>query len=160
MTQISRSRRRKPGRRCCRTTASRSSRVVTSRGSTTSTPAPVSSLPSIRASGWGCERAIRHCLARLRTCLHGRQPFCPGYSHCQTSQMPLRGSGGDENGRLTLDVRITSCPAWAIFKGRTHFTTAHTRSLAERSLASGSGCAWLAPACSVARSTNARRTLG
>jgi hypothetical protein len=31
--------------------------------------------------------------------------------------MPLGGSGGDENGRLTLDARITSCPAWAIFKG-------------------------------------------
>jgi hypothetical protein len=29
--------------------------------------------------------------------------------------MPLRGSGGDENGRLTLEVRITSCPASAIF---------------------------------------------
>src|SRR5258707_1014759 len=34
--------------------------------------------------------------------------------------MPLRGSGGDENGRLTLDARITSCPAWAIFKGRSY----------------------------------------
>jgi hypothetical protein len=29
--------------------------------------------------------------------------------------MPLRGSGGNENGRLTLEARITSCPAWAIF---------------------------------------------
>jgi hypothetical protein len=38
--------------------------------------------------------------------------------HSQTSQMPLGGSGGDENGCLTLDARITSCPAWAIFKGR------------------------------------------
>jgi hypothetical protein len=31
------------------------------------------------------------------------------------AQMPLRGSGGDENGRLTLDTRIGSNPAPAIF---------------------------------------------
>jgi hypothetical protein len=30
-------------------------------------------------------------------------------------QMPLRGSGWDENGWLTLQARITSCPASAIF---------------------------------------------
>ena len=47
----SRSRRRKPGQRYCRTAASRSSRAITSPGSMTSTPAPVSLLPSIRASG-------------------------------------------------------------------------------------------------------------
>jgi hypothetical protein len=29
--------------------------------------------------------------------------------------MPLRGSGGDENGRLTLEARITACPASAFF---------------------------------------------
>jgi hypothetical protein len=40
--------------------------------------------------------------------------------------MPLRGSGGDENGRLTLDVCITSCPASAIFKGRSHLITNHS----------------------------------
>src|SRR5258708_28892493 len=31
------------------------------------------------------------------------------------ARMPLRGSGGDEHGRLTRDARITSCPASAIF---------------------------------------------
>jgi len=31
------------------------------------------------------------------------------------AQMPLRGSGGDESGRLTLEARVTSCPASAIF---------------------------------------------
>jgi hypothetical protein len=29
--------------------------------------------------------------------------------------MPLRGSGGDESGCLTLDARIIACPASAIF---------------------------------------------
>jgi hypothetical protein len=29
--------------------------------------------------------------------------------------MPLRGSGGDENGCQMLDVRIIACPATAIF---------------------------------------------
>jgi hypothetical protein len=31
------------------------------------------------------------------------------------AQMPLRGSGGDENGRLPIEARISSCPAPAIF---------------------------------------------
>jgi hypothetical protein len=31
------------------------------------------------------------------------------------AQMPRRGSGGDENGPLTLEAHITSCPAPAIF---------------------------------------------
>ena len=31
------------------------------------------------------------------------------------AQMPLRGSGGDENGRLTFQARLTSCSASAIF---------------------------------------------
>jgi pimeloyl-ACP methyl ester carboxylesterase len=56
----SRLRRRKPGRRGFRTAASKSSQAVTSPGSTTSKPAPVSSLHSIRVSGWGCETARRH----------------------------------------------------------------------------------------------------
>jgi hypothetical protein len=34
---------------------------------------------------------------------------------CQTSGMPLRGSGGDENGRLALTTQIISCLAPAIF---------------------------------------------
>ena len=72
MTLISsRSRRRKPGRRCCRTVASRSSPAVTSPGSTTSTPAPVSSLPSrraMRASAWGCESARCRRPAPARAC--------------------------------------------------------------------------------------------
>jgi hypothetical protein len=33
------------------------------------------------------------------------------------AQMPLRGSGGDENGRLPQEVCVTSCAASAIFKG-------------------------------------------
>jgi hypothetical protein len=37
------------------------------------------------------------------------------HSIAKHAQMPLRGSGGDENGRLTLEARINSCPAPAIF---------------------------------------------
>jgi hypothetical protein len=35
--------------------------------------------------------------------------------HSQTGEMLLRGSGGDENGHLPLEARISSCPAPAIF---------------------------------------------
>ena len=35
--------------------------------------------------------------------------------HSQTSEMPLRGSGGHENGRLMLDACITFCLPSAIF---------------------------------------------
>ena len=72
MTHISsRSRRRKPGRRCCHIAASSSSPAVTSPGLTISTPAPVSSLPSrraMRASGQGCESARCRRSAPARAC--------------------------------------------------------------------------------------------
>src|SRR5262249_29158912 len=35
------------------------------------------------------------------------------------ARMARRGSGGDENKRLTLQAYITSCPASAFFEGRT-----------------------------------------
>jgi hypothetical protein len=36
-------------------------------------------------------------------------------SIAKQARMPLRGGGGDGNGRLTLDARITACPGSAVF---------------------------------------------